>query len=118
MAVRPDLVEFVDPAALAELRSEYVGGVVEQRHVAGGPPDLGDGLGPRPEERERLALVERAAGGELEQSLRSEQVVQQFGGGEHRPHAIERLARLGGAAEHILHIAGTDCGIVERCRER
>ena len=118
MTVRPDLVEFVDLAALAGFRPEHVGGVVEQRHVAGGPTHVVERPRTRPEERQCLTLVDRPAGRHLQQRLGAEQVVEQLGRREQRPHPIECLAGLRCAAQHVLDLARTDLGIVERSRER
>ena len=77
-------------------RPEQGPGLVEQRHVVDGPRDVVDrrrpgavqgGDAPRRQQVRPPAEREQAAG--------AEEVVEQLGRGEHRPHPLERLAHLG-----------------------
>ena len=90
------------------LGAEQRAGLVEQRHVVDGPHGVLDVLGPRAHERRLLGRAERAAGGQLDEGGGAEQVVEQVGGGEHRPHPLEGLAHLGGVAQPLADLVGLD----------
>ena len=118
VTVRADLVGVVDLAVAAGLGAEHVAGVVEQGDIGRSPPHVVDRLRTRTEQRQRLGFVEHAASGELEQRLRPEQVVQELGRREQRPHPVECLADLRGSPEGVLHRQRTDLRVVEARGER
>ena len=77
-----------------------------------------DVVGPRPVERVDLGLVEQVAGGEAQQRPRAEQVVEQLGRREHRPHPLERGAHLGHATQLLAQLAAGDVAVARRRGER
>ena len=105
VAVRPDLVGVVDPAAAVGHRTEHLAGVVEQGDVGRRPAHVGDIVGPWSVERLDLGLVEHVASGEPQQRSGAEQVVEQLGRREHRPHPLEGGADLGDTAQFLAQLA-------------
>ncbi len=118
MAVRTDLVGLVDPAALARTRAEHLAGVVEQGDVSGGPLHVVDRLAALAVQRLVLAVFERFAGGEPQERHRPEQVVEQLGRGEHRPHPVQRSAHLRQATHLTAHLGGRGVAGAPRQRHR
>ncbi len=94
--------------ALAGAGPEDLPSVVEQGDVGRGPADVLDALGPWPMEGADLRLGQRAGGGEVQQSRRAEQVVEQLSGRERRPHPLEGGADVGQGAEGLAHVGGGD----------
>ena len=80
---------------------------VEQRDVVVGEHDVGR-VGPAlTHQQTTLAVVEVPRGRRTQQAPRAEQVVEQLGGGQDRPHALERLSHHRFPSHPLAHHLGT-----------
>ena len=118
VSVGANLVGFVDLAVLARFRSESDEGFVEQRDIGFGPANVVHVGRTRAMKRVDLLFGEILLTGRLEQRLRTEEVVQQLGRREQRPHALEGRAHLVGATQGVAHLGGRHVAFAPRRRHR
>ena len=103
---------------LRRLGPEHLAGVVEQGDVGRRPAHVVDRVGPWAVERLVLGVVEHAVGSQPQQAHRPEQVVQQLGRRQHRPHAIERRTDLRDRPHLVANLAGRHLVAAPRRRHR
>ena len=101
-------------------RAEDRVGFVDQREIGFGPQDLGDVADALAVQEPLLGVGEHASGGGADQRLEPEQVVDQLGAAQHRPHAIERRPHLGltTQARRELVLPSVGCRLSPRQRGR
>ena len=78
-------------------------GFVEQRHILEAPHHLIGVTAARTMQQLDLGRAEPTGRGRPQQSLRSEEIVEEVGGAEHRPHPFQRLPDLQSVAKLLAN---------------
>ena len=99
-------------------RPEQRVGLVDDRDVGVGPRRVRHVVGTGAVQQLLLVVVENAVGGRPHERTEPEEVVDQLGSRQHRPHPIEGFAHLGSAAKTIGELAFPALGQRFARRER